>query len=369
MKVKLEDVCERGTSNLKQSDTAKTSGDYPIYGASGYIGNTNFYHQEKPYVAVVKDGAGVGRAALYPANSSVIGTMQYLLPKDNVLPKYLFYVVSYMHLEKYYTGATIPHIYFKDYKNEEFNLDLLERQAEIVEILEKCEKIIEKRKQEIQLLDQLIKARFVELFGNLDINDKGWNECSLGEACDKVIRYPTFYGMDYLETGTRVIRIGNILEDGHMELADENYVFVYDGVNEDFPETVMELNDIVMAVRGDGSAAKRIGIIREEELIDSNISPNLIRIKAGKELEPLFLFYYLTGDVGQRRLDAYVNKTAKKNIAAKDIVKVIVPIPPLLVQKQFTDFVHQVDKSKVVVQKALDETQLLFDSLMQQYFG
>ena len=47
MKVKLEDVCERGTSNLKQSDIAKTSGDYPIYGASGYIGNTNFYHQEK----------------------------------------------------------------------------------------------------------------------------------------------------------------------------------------------------------------------------------------------------------------------------------------------------------------------------------
>lgn len=169
----------------------------------------------------------------------------------------------------------------------------------------------------------------------------------MGEACDKVVRYPTFYGMDYLETGTRVIRIGNILEDGHMELADENYVFVYDGVNEDFPETVMELNDIVMAVRGDGSAAKRIAIIREEELIGSNISPNLIRIKAGKELEPLFLFYYLTGDVGQRRLDAYVNKTAKKNIAAKDIVKVIVPIPPLLVQKQFTDFVHQVDKSKL----------------------
>ena len=174
MKVKLEDVCERGTSNLKQSDTAKTSGDYPIYGASGYIGNTNFYHQEKPYVAVVKDGAGVGRAALYPANSSVIGTMQYLLPKDNVLPKYLFYVVSYMHLEKYYTGATIPHIYFKDYKNEEFNLDLLERQAEIVEILEKCEKIIEKRKQEIQLLDQLIKARFVEMFGDPVQNEKGW---------------------------------------------------------------------------------------------------------------------------------------------------------------------------------------------------
>ena len=245
----------------------------------------------------------------------------------------------------------------------------LTEQVLICDKLDKLYEIIKSREQELQLLDELIKARFVELFGNLDINDKGWNECSLGETCDKVIRYPTFYGMEYLETGTRVIRIGNILEDGHMELADENYVFVYDGVNEDFPETVMELNDIVMAVRGDGSAAKRIGIIREEELIDSNISPNLIRIKAGKELEPLFLFYYLTGDVGQRRLDTYVNKTAKKNIAAKDIVKVIVPIPPLLVQKQFADFVNQVDKSKVAVQKALDETQTLFDSLMQEYFG
>ena len=266
-------------------------------------------------------------------------------------------------------GATMKHIVKKDFDETKIPYPTMEEQIEIAKKLDKVLYIIQKRKQELELLDDLIKARFVELFGNLDINDKGWNECSLGEACDKVIRYPTFYGMDYLETGTRVIRIGNILEDGHMELADENYVFVYDGVNEDFPETVMELNDIVMAVRGDGSAAKRIGIIREEELIDSNISPNLIRIKAGKELEPLFLFYYLIGDVGQRRLDAYVNKTAKKNIAAKDIVKVIVPIPPLLVQKQFTDFVNQVDKSKVVVQKALDEAQLLFDSLMQEYFG
>ena len=60
-RVKLEDVCERGSSNLKQSDVVDKDGDYPIYGASGYIGNVDFYHQEQPYVAVVKDGAGIGR--------------------------------------------------------------------------------------------------------------------------------------------------------------------------------------------------------------------------------------------------------------------------------------------------------------------
>ena len=172
MRVKLEDVCERGSSNIKQSDIIKMSGNYPIYGASGLAGKVNFYHQEQPYVAVVKDGAGIGRTTLNPAKSSVIGTMQYLIPKKNVLPEYLFYVVSYMHLEKYYTGATIPHIYFKDYKNEEFNLDNIEKQLEIIDVLGRCKKVIEARKQELVELDSLTKARFVEMFGDPIINSK-----------------------------------------------------------------------------------------------------------------------------------------------------------------------------------------------------
>ena len=72
MRVKLEDVCERGSSNIKQSDIIKMSGNYPIYGASGLAGKVNFYHQEQPYVAVVKDGAGIGRTTLNPAKSSVM---------------------------------------------------------------------------------------------------------------------------------------------------------------------------------------------------------------------------------------------------------------------------------------------------------
>lgn len=107
MRVKLGDVCERGTSNLKLSDVSEKNGEFSVFGASGYIGSVDFYQQGYPYVAVVKDGAGIGRAMLCPGKTSVIGTMQYLLPKDNILPKYLFYVVKYMNLEKYFTGATI----------------------------------------------------------------------------------------------------------------------------------------------------------------------------------------------------------------------------------------------------------------------
>lgn len=176
VRVKLEDVCERGTSNLKMSDVTDLSGNYPIYGAAGYIGNVDFYHQINPYVAIVKDGAGIGRAMLCPAQSSIIGTMQYLLPKKNILPRYLYYVVKYMHLEKYFTGATIPHIYFKDYKNETFNLEALERQKEIVTVLEKCERVIEYRKRELNELDSLIKARFVEMFYEKGYPVLKWND-------------------------------------------------------------------------------------------------------------------------------------------------------------------------------------------------
>ena len=211
MRVKLEDVCERGSSNLKQSDVCEMSGDYPIYGASGYIGNVDFYHQEKPYVAVVKDGAGIGRTTLNPAKSSVIGTMQYLIPKENVLPEYLFYVVSYMHLEKYFTGATIPHIYFKEYKSEEFNLDSIEKQAEIVDVLGRCQQVIEKRKQEMQILDDLIKARFVEMFGDPITNPKGYPVHQLSEYITSLTSGSRGWAQYCVEDGTEwFITIKNV---------------------------------------------------------------------------------------------------------------------------------------------------------------
>ena len=75
MRVTLEDVCEKEASNLKQSDVVSMTGEYPIYGAAGYIGNVDFYHQEKPYVALVKDGAGIGRTTLHKKDEICSGVI------------------------------------------------------------------------------------------------------------------------------------------------------------------------------------------------------------------------------------------------------------------------------------------------------
>ena len=339
MKVKLEDVCERGTSNLKQSDIAKTSGDYPIYGAAGYIGNTNFYHQEKPYVAVVKDGAGVGRAALYPANSSVIGTMQYLLPKDNVLPKYLFYVVSYMHLEKYFTGATIPHIYFKDYKNEEFNLDLLERQAEIVEILEKCEIIIEKRKQEIQLLDQLIKARFVEMFGHQSHNEKSLPYMTVDDVAEiylGITHTPT-----YVDSGVMFISAKNTSGD-FLDLTDVKYIS-----REEFEGAPKgskpQVNDVLFSRVGSNLGHP---VILEEELeLCTFVSLGFLRSKG--IVTSNYLKHWMRDEFFAKQVSEHVKGGGQPNLNTGWLKEFKIIVPNLEKQKEFDDFCHQVTKSKL----------------------
>ncbi len=185
MIVTLGSVCTKSSSNIRQKDIADSTGKYPIYGASGLIGYVDFYQHDKPYIAVVKDGAGVGRVYLLPAYSSIIGTMQGLIPNDDVLPEYLYYVAKQLHLERHYTGATIPHIYFKDYKEDRFRLVNLSEQRNIVELFRKIESIIDSKQKVLNDLNTLVKARFVEMFGDPITQEhvKDSDIVQLGEVC------------------------------------------------------------------------------------------------------------------------------------------------------------------------------------------
>lgn len=362
MRVTLGDVCEKGSSNLKQSDVINKTGAYPIYGAAGYLGNVDFYHQDKPYVAVVKDGAGIGRTTLHPAKSSVIGTMQYLLPKSNVLPEYLYYVVQYMHLEKYFTGATIPHIYFKDYKAEQFNLDAMERQKEIVASLQKVETFIKVRQQQLQKLDELVKARFVELFGDPISNPHGFDKVDLSELAD--IKIGPFGSLlhkgDYIEGGYALLNPSHIIDgkiapDSELTVSREKY--------EELSAYHLKAGDVVMGRRGEMG---RCAVVPCDGYLCGTGSL-LIRTKGD-----------VTADYIQKIISFPSFKKAIEDMAVgQTMPNLNVPIvskfqiikPPIEVQHSYYAFVEQTDKSKVAVQKSLDEAQLLFDSLMQQYFG
>ena len=340
MRVKLEDVCERGSSNIKQSDIIKMSGNYSIYGASGLAGKVNFYHQEQPYVAVVKDGAGIGRTTLNPAKSSVIGTMQYLIPKKNVLPEYLFYAVSYMHLEKYYTGATIPHIYFKDYKNEEFNLDNIEKQLEIIDVLGRCKKVIEARKQELVELDSLTKARFVEMFGDPVKNPKGWEVVTIGDIVTEV-RYGT--SKPAVEGGKYpYLRMNNLTADGHLDLNDLKYIDIPD---DEIEKCVVRKGDVLFnRTNSIELVGKTVVFDLQEDMI---IAGYIIRVRLNKRLLPEILSQYMNlealKDILRSMAKGAVNQA---NINAQELQSIKVYIPDMELQKQFIEMKNQVDKSK-----------------------
>lgn len=355
MRVTLEDVCEKGASNLKQSDVVSMTGEYPIYGAAGYLGNVDFYHQEKPYVAIVKDGAGIGRTTLHPAKSSVIGTMQYLLPKDNVLPEYLYYVVRHMHLEKYFTGATIPHIYFRDYKNEKFNLDSLDKQAKIVEILGNAELVILKRRQQLAELDKLIKARFVEMFGDYLKDDRR----PLSEVAIITGGLTKNSNRNTFKTKMPYLRVANVFYN-RLDLREILEIGVKE---EEIEKTLLQAGDLLF-VEGNGSI-EQIGRVA---IWDGSIDPilhqnHLIKARFNNEIiAPEYaLFYFMLQDGRQQIISKSVSTSGLNTLSVNKVSSLLLPIPPIALQKQFGEFIKQTDKSKVV--EAIYKANTLFITL------
>ena len=345
MRVTLGDVCEKGASNIKQSDIANMTGEYPIYGAAGYIGNVDFYHQEKPYVAIVKDGAGIGRTTLHPAKSSVIGTMQYLLPKDNVLPEYLCYVVRHMHLEKYFTGATIPHIYFRDYKNEKFNLDSLDKQAEIIEILGKAESIILKRRKELAELDNLIKARFVEMFGDPKSNPNSYPIGQLSEHIEFLTSGSRGWAQYCVDNGSEwFITIKNVKD---CRISIDNMQPINAPDNAEAKRTKVQEGDLLISITAD---LGRTGVVTKE-IADHGayINQHLTCIRLNKEiLNPLYVAFFMESPAGKEQFESKNQSAVKAGLNFNSINSLWLLVPPMDEQSAFVEFVHQVDKSKVV---------------------
>ena len=340
-------------------------GEYPVYGAAGYIRNVDFYHQEKPYVAVVKDGAGIGRTMLLPEKSSVIGTLQYLLPKENVLPEYLYYVVKNMHLEKYFTGATIPHIYFKDYQNKEFTLAKIGEQREIVATLKKIEKVIEYKMQEIELLETLIKARFVEMFGDPVNNEREWPTQTLDSVCKTIVDCPhstpsyTIENTGYMCIRTSIVKKNCIQWDKIEYISESEY---YQRIQRKRPvkgDIVYTREGAILGIAATIDRECNVALGQRSMLLSPNAAKCL----------PQFLSVAMNFDSFLKKALRGISGSASPHINVGDIKAFAIILPPLKLQNQFASFVAQTDKLKVVIQKSLDETQLLFDSLMQEYFG
>ena len=364
---RLGDVCKKGTSNIAQKDLEGHYGNYPIYGASGFIANVDFYQQEKPYIAVVKDGAGIGRIMKLPAKSSVIGTMQYIIPNDTVDISFLAYAMEHMNLSKYFTGATIPHIYFKDYQKEKLSLPPLDEQRKIAAVLDKVSDLIAKRRQQLDKLDEMVKVRFIELFGDPVTNERGWTEAMLRDVTSKIGSGATPRGgkENYQAEGITLIRSMNV-HDGRFEYKD--LAHITDAQAAQLDNVTVEENDVFINITG-ASVAR--SCIVPSEVLPARVNQHVAIIRCVRmQLHPVFANnMFLNDRFKGQLLDIGESGGATRQAITKQQLEMLrVILPPMELQEQFAAFVEQTDKSKSTTQKSLEKLEILKKALMQEYF-
>ena len=367
MKVRLGDVCKKATSNIAQKDLEGHCGDYPIYGASGLIANVDFYQQEKPYIAVVKDGAGIGRIMKLPAKSSVIGTMQYIIPNDTVDISFLAYAMEHMNLSKYFTGATIPHIYFKDYQREELSLLPLDEQRKIAAVLDKVSDLIAKRRQQLDKLDELVKARFVEMFGDSLMNPYQLQSISLQNVADIVSGITKGRKTSNKELFEVPYMAVSNVKAGHI---DWTIVKTIEATQAEIEQYRLLPYDVLMTEGGDPDKLGRGAIIKAppENCIHQN---HIFRVRTDvTKLLPQYLEEYLQHAKAKRYfLNCAKQTTGIASINMKQLKNLPVLLPDLEQQREFSAFVDQIDCQELTIQRSLDKLEVLKKALMQQYFG
>ena len=237
----------------------------------------------------------------------------------------------------------------------------LKKQNQCAEILDKTYNIIQKYREELTDLDTLIKARFVEMFGDMTLARNDWEKLLLCDVCD--VRDGTHDSPKYFTEGYPLITSKNV-SGGKIDFSDCNLICEedYNKINQ---RSKVDVGDILMPMIG--TVGKPVIVDSQKKFAIKNVA--LIKFRENSAVVNSFIKVLLESDYFDREVINKVRGGTQKFISLGDIRKLNICLPPIKLQNQFAAFVNEIDKSKSAVKKALDETQLLFDSLMQEYFG
>ena len=279
-------------------------------------------------------------------------------PNKDISNRFIWYFLKSGAFKKYVSeknkGGTQKFLSLGDIRNMNVPLISLDNQLKIVERLDVISQIIDKKRLELIALDRLIKARFVELFGHPDLNEKDWKVNTFGEICTvrQGLQIPISKRLTEYEEGCYEYITVQYLHGGK----EREYI-------KDPKRTVICTKDDVLMTRTGNTGMVITGV-------DGVFHNNFFLIDFDrKKYDKDFLVQYLNLDVIQADIRRRAGTSTIPDLNHGDFYKIQIFEPPMRLQSEFNAFLKQVDKSKVVVQRSLEETQLLFDSLMQRYFG
>lgn len=361
--MKFEDVLEI-KNGRNQKAVENPNGKYPIYGSGGIMGYADDYICDSQTVVIGRKGSINNPLFVEEPFWNVDTAFGLCANRSFLSPRYLYYFCKRFDFERLNKTVTIPSLTKSDLLKIDINLPNVEEQNRIVGILDKVNELIINRKQQLQKLDELVKARFVEMFGDPETNPYGWEQTIVGDVCSSIVRGPFGSALKkefFVKPNETTYKV---YEQKHA-IQKSATIGTYYVTAEKFAELrrfECVAGDILMSCSGTMGELYQLPADCEKGLINQA----LCKFTLNDKILPIVFLTYMKQTIGKLETKG----SGIQNIAAVSYVKAMpINLPPLKVQEQFDDFVEQTDKSKFAVQKTLDKAQTLFDSLMQEYFG
>lgn len=285
-----------------------------------------------------------------------------------VSSRYLAYLIKYNQkkLEAIANAPVVPIINKTQFSNFElFIHENLETQNKIVEVLDKAQSLIDKKKEQIELLDELVKSRFVEMFGDINKNNKTWDVKILSELIDVIGGY-AFKSTEFVEEGIPVLKIGNI-NAGYFK--DTNLMFWNEETK--LERYLIRPGDLVISLTGTVGKDDYGNVCimgKDYDKYYLNQRNAKLDIRDENILSKLYLTYALKVPEIKKRLTGISRGVRQANISNKDIQNLELPIPPIELQNEFAEFVTKTDSIRSKMEASLSELEDNFNSLMQKAF-
>ena len=346
-----------------QKAVENPNGRYPIYGSGGVIGRADDYICDAQTVVIGRKGS-INNPIFVEEPFWNVDTAFGLTAKKGILnPRYLFFFCKNYNFEKLNKTVTIPSLTKADLLQIDIDLPSLEDQSSIVQKLLAVQEIKRIRSEELIFLDSLIKARFVEMFGDSN-NSKGYPIVKVQDVADIQVGVVTKPAQFYTDAkhGVKAFRSLNI---GEMTVKDDDWVYFNEEGQKNNTKSILKENDLVIVRSG----APGTACVVTKQFEGSNAVDVIIAHPDIERVNPYYLCAFTNYPHGKRQIEAGTGGAAQQHFNVGKYKEMDLIYPPKEEQDHFVSFVKQVDKSKVVVQKALNKAQQLFDSLMQQYFG
>lgn len=365
-KVKLQDVASFSKGQQINGDELIENGQYEyLNGGINPSGHWKEFNVNGNTVTISEGGNSCGYIN-YMKFPFWCGAHCYYLFNLKIDSKYLYYALKSQQekIMKLRSGACMPNIKKSDLGNFELIISTdVNIQNQTVLILENISELINKRKQQLEKLDELVKARFVELFGDPVLNPYNWDVVTIGDIVTNV-RYGT--SRPAVESGKYpYLRMNNLTYDGHLDLSDMKYIDIPDN---EIEKCIVRKGDVLFnRTNSIELVGKTCVFDLDDEMV---IAGYIIRVRLNKKLLPIVLSSYMNSTVLKEQLRNMAKGAVNQaNINAQELQSIKIYLPPIELQNQFAAFVEHTDKSKSEIKQSLEKLELLKKALMQKYFG